>query len=444
MIPEKIKGLMQKLIDNRFEAYVIGGAVRDTIMGIEPHDWDIFTNATGEQILDIFPKGVVMGSDERQAKILTVIVEGTEISQYRANGARTETGSNLKDHIMTCDFTVNALCMNINEEIIDYVNGKNDIVYKVVRFVGNPLDRMKEDPLRILRGIRFWETFGKFEDIQIVLDNLDLLDTIPRERIREEFMKILSTKTGLQNLWCDGIINKISSHFKSVRGLDGGDKHNELVDQHMIDCAKLCGELTSNNLLKFACYIHDIGKGVTRDEDENGVSFIEHEKIGRDIVEEIMNDLKFSKDDIKYVTTLVYRHMFGYMKNVNEKGYITLFKELDESKIRIMDYVTMIYCDTQSNRKNEKVSFLDFCEKDNIGNILDVYYKLKYDKNKPFSEIDLDIGGKEVIEVCNVSQGKEVGEILTEVFDKVNDGKLENSRPVLMNYLRTRNKRELK
>ena len=262
MITIKVKKLMQKLLDNGFEAYIVGGAVRDYFMRLTPKDYDIFTNATGEEILKIFPNGNVIGGEERQEKILTVIVDGIEISQYRSNGDRTETGSSLKEHLATCDFSINSIAMDINEKIIDEHNGIDDIYSKKLKFVNNPLDRIKEDPLRILRGIRFWTKYRglTFEDIHVVLENIDLLDTLPTERIREEFMKIIKYPDGITSLWCDDIIYKIFPELKDVVDMKGGDHHDETVNQHMGNNYKEACKITDNTLLKLACFLHDIVK----------------------------------------------------------------------------------------------------------------------------------------------------------------------------------------
>ena len=122
---------MQGLLDHGYDAYIIGGAVRDLVIGGEPADYDIFTNATGEQILTIFPDGKIIGGKERQEKILTVIVDGVEVSQYRSNSSRSRTGYTLSTHLATCDFRMNAMAMDIDGTISDYHFGEFDIEDKI-------------------------------------------------------------------------------------------------------------------------------------------------------------------------------------------------------------------------------------------------------------------------------------------------------------------------
>ena len=447
-IPDNIKGIMQKLLDNNYDAYIIGGAIRDYFLGIEPHDWDIFTNATGDQILKIFPGGKVLGGEERQEKILTVIEEGNEVSQYRSNGDRTKTGNSLYTHLSTCDFTVNAIAMDINGKIYDPYTGIYDIRDKVLRFVGNGKDRIKEDPLRILRGIRFWSTFPRFADIGMVLENLDLLDTLPIERIREEFLKIIKHPQGIENLWNKGIIYKIIPELKKVLIMEGGDHHDETVDNHMQNSFREACKITDNVILRLAIFLHDIGKGYTKTEsnthevvlDKNGCPYLEridhethfyqHEKVGAKITEEIMERLKFSKEEIKYVTTLIKLHMFGYNEKITDKTYVKFFDKLEQNNISILDYIMLIYCDHQGNLAKPRIKFGDFLKSNYL---YQNYLRLKSDK-KPFNVNDLEVDGRDIINV-GYKPGKIIGEIKNKLFDLVYDDKLINRRDILLEQL---------
>ena len=455
MIPTKVKKLMQKLLDNKFDAYIIGGAVRDTLLGIEPHDWDLNTNGTGEQILKLFPSGVVIGNEERQKRILTVIFDDVEISQYRKNGDRTETGKRLIDHQWTCDFYMNALAMDIDEKLCGDLTikrcGQEDIENKVLRFVGNPLDRIKEDPLRILRGIRFWTKYPiRFEDIQVVLDNIDLLDTLPKERIRDEFMKIISYPNGIENLWCDGIIYKIIPELKDVVDMKGGDYHDENVNRHMENAFKEACKVTDNTLLRLACFLHDIGKGVTQTFENKVIMsgkcnlnivgesiieqthFYEHENKGEEMMIKRLGILKFSSDDIFYVIKLIRLHMYSYKAMPSKKSYIRFFNKLDEAKIPIGDFIILIYCDYQANIAKPRIKFGDFVK----GNwLLNKYYEIKYSE-EPMTVKDLKVSGKDVIEILKIKPGPKVGEKLNEMFELVMDGELKNCRADLLNKLK--------
>ena len=430
IIPENVKEIMQKLLDSNFEAYIIGGAVRDYLLDKEPHDYDVFTNATGEQILKIFPAGKVLGGEERQAKILTVIVDGVEVSQFRKSGDRTETGTDLITHQSTCDFTINSIAMDINGEIFDKFHGRHDIILRVVRFVGDANDRIKEDPLRILRGIRFWADFGTFKNMREVINNLDLLDTLPRERIREEFMKILKSKSGIENLTCDNIIYKIIPELEKTKGMNGGQHHDEKVDRHMENAFKESCKITDNTLLRLACFLHDIGKGYTQslDEYDEQTHFYEHEMEGCKLMEKRLEELKFSKEEIKYVTTLIRLHMYSYKTEPGKKSYIKFFNNLENANIPIEDYIMLIYCDNQGNMSKPRIKFGDFIK----GNWLyKKYYEIKY-SDEPMTVKDLKIGGKDLIEKFGLKPGPEIGKILNMLFTLVMDGEVKNTRAELL------------
>ena len=213
IIPENVKEKMITLIKHNYDAYIIGGAVRDIILNKKPHDYDINTNATGEEILELFPKGIVIGNEERQNKILTVIVDKIEISQYRSNGDRTQLGNNLKIHLSTCDFAMNALAMDIAGNIIDLHDGFADIKMNKVRCVGCPENRFKEDPLRILRAIRqsLQLNFKIDSDLHDALyENMILLKKISIHRIREEFLLMLK----YPNKCCINLTNLSSNIIK--------------------------------------------------------------------------------------------------------------------------------------------------------------------------------------------------------------------------------------
>ncbi len=443
---------MGKLIKNKYEAHIIGGAIRDRLLHLEPKDYDIFTNATGEQILKIFPRGTVIGGEERQNKILTVIVDGVEISQYRNNGDRTKTGSSLEEHQATCDFTINSIAMDINEKIIDKHNGQNDLETKTLRFVGVPFDRIKEDPLRILRGIRFWTKYRgmRFEDIRVVLDNMDILDTLPKERIRDELIKIIKYPQGIINLWCDGIIYKIFPELAQVEHMKGGDFHDETVDAHMRESFKIACDVTSSPLLRLACFLHDIGKGITYTEAianevilskdgspmlervEQKIHFYEHENKGQEMMEKRLAHLKFSNDDIKYIGSMIRLHMYSYKTDPSKKSYIKFFNKLEQAKIPIEDYIILIYCDHQANLAKPRIKFGDFIK----GNwLLKKYYEIKFSE-EPMKVSDLKVSGVDVMKIRNIKSGKEVGVVLRNLFELVMDGELKNKRAELLNKLK--------
>lgn len=433
-IPQHVKQLMQQLIDSGYECFIIGGAVRDMLLKKVPHDYDLFTNATGEQILSVFPQGVVMGGEERQKKILTVIVDGIEISQYRSNGDRTEVGTSFTHHINTCDFTINAMALDIEGNLRDHVGGCDDIYYEKIRFVGDSEARIREDPLRLFRAIRFSSTLNfSFDEIDVIKKHLHLIDTLPKERIRVELHKILQTERGIVLLDYYGFLSRMLPDWEIMRMLDGGKHHNETVHQHLLYAFIESKKLTDNPLVHLAALLHDIGKGVTHSYDEEGdIHFYEHESIGAKMVEFWMTNMKYSKEDIKFVVCLVRNHMWDY-DNASHRSLVKHFNYFKEAGVSIMDYLIVLYSDNQGNQKNKRQKFSEFVEKRGL---IQKYYELVY-STTPFTVADLAIKGQDLLDMGMV-QGKAVGEFLASIYDLVMDGVLPNNRPELMNYARSK------
>ncbi len=436
MIPDKIKGMMQVLLQNGYEAYIVGGAIRDYYFGVKPKDYDIFTNATGKQILEMFPEGKIIGGEERQEKILTVIVHGVEISQYRKNGDRTKTGNTLSEHQATCDFTINSIAMDVDGNIIDPYRGTKHIEIKKLMFVGIPQERVDEDILRLLRGIRFASKYKLQLDSDtefIIVRNVYKIKELPQERVRKELMKILSCSKGMDYLIYYGYINFIFPEYKTIKDMEGGQHHKEFVHSHLLNSFEEACKITDNILLRLACFLHDIGKGQTQTFEENGeqTHFYQHENIGEEIVRKRMNNLKFSNDDIKYVTTLVRCHMYTYKDKPGKKSYIKFFNKLESANIPIEDYIMLIYSDHQSNMSKPRIKFGDFIKENWL---YKKYYEIKYSE-EPMKVSDLKISGQDVIEILEIKPGPQVGETLNIIFDLVMDGKLKNDRAELMNSL---------
>jgi tRNA nucleotidyltransferase/poly(A) polymerase len=450
MIPNNIKDIMQQLLNNGKEAFIIGGAVRDKLMSIEPHDYDIFTNATGEEILTIFPQGKVIGGEIRQAKILTVIVDGVEVSQYRSNGDRTETGKSLKEHVLTCDFTINAMAMDCEENIIDYVGGRQDINSKILPFVGSACERVEEDPLRVYRGIRFAAKYNL--TMATAMDNdcaafiynnfisvntyhIDIPERLPKERIREELLKIIQIPNGLQLLDKYNMLGYIIPEWENCKGLDGGPHHNETLDEHMFIALDTARQYTNNPLLLLGVFLHDIGKplSVGVKEDSGLTTFYNHHTIGSNYVKVWMREYKFSEDDIKYITVLIIQHMMGKTGLLSQRTFASICNDLVNAKITPEDMLVVTFSDNQANRLNPRLKYNDFITNNGF---LQRYYEAKYGRFG-FNPNDLEINGKDIINIMEIS-GPAIGVVKKELFDMVCDGTIINRRDRLIEELRNR------
>ena len=431
-IPEKVYKIMQTLIDDNHEVYIIGGAVRDLMMCDEPHDYDLFTDATGEEILSLFPYGKIIGSETRRNKILTVIVDGIEVSQYRANGNRTETGISLEDHLNTCDLTINSMVMDINGKITDPHHGRTDIHDRIVRSVGDPRNRIEEDKIRAFRAIRFAAKYDFHIDKHLcdAIWDTDLSD-VPIERIREEILKIIMYPHGLEMMDQFGLLEKVIPEFSLCCGMNGGHHHDETVDYHMFNAQNTACGITDNPILVFTCAFHDIGKGSSyQPKPDDDISFHHHEKVGAEIIHDVMERMKFSTNDIKYVETLISEHMFGWHPKGTTKMFVRHFGRFERAGITIEEYVTLQYCDHQGNQKNRQIKFGDWmCNNE----LIHKYYELKH-SSTPFGIKDLDVDGHDLM-AFGVPAGPDVGAKLDELLERVLNGEIPNEYYILINSI---------
>ncbi len=431
-IPANVLVIMKHLQHKGHEAYVIGGAVRDVILGQEPHDWDIFTSASGKEILELFPQGKVIGGEERQSKILTVIVDDVEVSQFRSSGDRTKTTDSVAKHIRTCDFTINAMCLNANGDLFDVTSGQKDLDDGEFGCIGEPHERIKEDPLRILRSVRFMVKLGlAFRHMGTFKEFGYLIGNLPKERIREEFLKIIEYDGGLERLISTGLIKYILPKFLENVGVNGGQHHNETVDAHLLYAFNTARRISDNKMLWLTALLHDIAKGETFTQDETGVHFFGHEDAGSKYAKEWMKELGFAQHEIQFVYTLIKNHMWQFDETLSKRSFINHYRDFDDNAIDIVDFVALKYCDHQGNQANPRVKYADFVKKSPL---IKKYYDLKFSK-EPFKVSDLVVKGQDLLDRGH-KPGPKVGEILKDLFEKVLDGELTNERHVLMNYIK--------
>ena len=434
IIPKKVKDIMQRLLDNNFEAYIIGGAIRDTILGIKPHDWDIFTNCSGKQLSFLFPTSKIIGNEERQSKILTVIVNGVEVSQYRSNGDRTKTGNTLNKHLSTCDYNVNAIACDINGNIIDKYNGHQSLFLGNFNFVGNGIDRINEDPLRLMRGLRLLIHHKLKPDTQtkhILKKYGYLLKQLPPERIRDEFMKLLKYPDSIDVLNEYAFLKYIIPELTDLIGLDDGPHHDEGdCYNHSVKAYKNSCKITNNCLIRLATLLHDIGKKPASKIIDGEITFHNHEMDSEKLVRQLMNRLKFSNKDILFVATMARLHMMGPVNKMRDVTFAKIASKMNTAGIEPEDMVVLTYSDNQANMSKVRLSFHTFLIENPF---LRKYYEFKYGR-KPFNKTDLEINGTDLIKL-GVEPGPEIGTILQNVYDAVHDGKVINRKDRLMEYV---------
>jgi putative nucleotidyltransferase with HDIG domain len=329
-VPQEILDLCQVLRNAGFEAYLVGGCVRDLLIGREPKDWDITTNATPEKIQELFEEtfyenkfgtvGVVTKSENPRLKVV-------EITPYRVEGKYSNArhpdevtfSDNLSDDLKRRDFTVNAIAYDpIEKKLVDEHDGAEDLKRKVIVAVGNPDERFQEDALRTLRAIRFSAELDFAIDgktATAIARDSDQLAKISKERIRDEFTRLLQSDRPMQAIFVAqklGILKYIITELEEAIGVDQNQAHSFDVFEHLLRSLQDAADKKWSLEVRLAALLHDIGKPASRrwSDEKKDWTFHGHEVIGARMAEKILHDLRYSNETIKTVVDLIRWHMF--------------------------------------------------------------------------------------------------------------------------------------
>ena len=313
--------ILSELESHGFEAYMVGGCVRDSIMGREYNDIDITTNALPEQIIEVFSSYKVVPTGIKHGTV-TVLCGGTpfEITTYRIDGKYTdhrrpdnvEFTSDITADLARRDFTINAVAMDRNGCLVDPFDGISDMKAGIIRCVGDPEKRFSEDALRIMRAVRFASQLGFAIDddtAKAVHDMKDLLQNISNERIRDELDKLVCGKNCADVLMgYSDVITAVIPEFKPSIGLDQRSPyHKYTVWEHIV---RAVGFAPENDVkLRRTLLFHDIGKPACMKLDETGRGhFKQHDRVGAEITEKVMKRLRYDTKSISYATALIANH----------------------------------------------------------------------------------------------------------------------------------------
>ncbi len=321
MIPEKVQNVITALVEGGFQAYLIGGCVRDLLLNRTPGDWDVATDAVPAQVMDTFPQSVPSG-----IKYGTVLIEGTpivEITTFRregpySDGRRPDTvefSRSLEEDVSRRDFTVNGLAMSTTGRVIDHVRGLEDLKARVIRAIGDPDQRFDEDALRLIRAVRFVSQLGftvEPETLKAIHRKADSIQRVAAERVREEFSKILLSPRpgdGVRLLGTTGLLRSIIPELYACKSFDQDSKyHDKDVFEHLLKTTDAVPPILP---LRLAALFHDIAKPLTRTEGkQQGEShYYGHDKKGADMTKDILTRLRFDKKTTLTTASLVREHM---------------------------------------------------------------------------------------------------------------------------------------
>jgi tRNA nucleotidyltransferase (CCA-adding enzyme) len=454
-IPSGAKFIIDQLYKNGYEAFVVGGCVRDSLMGKEPKDWDITTSASPYDVKEIFSRTVDTGIKHGTVTVLVDKV-GYEVTTYRIDGEYKDSRhpeeviftQDLKEDLRRRDFTINAMAYNDTVGVVDEYNGMNDLKNRIIRCVGVPSERFEEDALRILRAIRFSAQLG----FSIDSDTKDAmrkyahtLDKISAERIKVEMDKTLMSNNPkkIYDAYELGITKIYLEEFDNMIGvLQENPNHMYDVGQHTL-CAieKLSNILKDDNLTKYSgelysekeklalmwtILLHDIGKPSCKFFDEKGVAhFHNHELVGVDMAAKIFNRLKFDNYTADLAKKLIRWHDYRFVNK-----HISIRKSMNKIGVDIFEYLFLIKrADTLAQNITtieQKLKDLDFSY--NI-------FKDICDKSQCVSLKDLAIDGRDLIEL-GIKPGRKIGEYLKQLLEIVIEDPSLNDKKILIDKLK--------
>ncbi len=436
-LPQPVTELMNLFKNKGFEIYIVGGAVRDILMNREVTDWDFTTNAKPEEMLAFLPEDAYYTNAFGTVGIPKETGNPFEITTYRtehgySDNRRPDTvswGKTLQEDLERRDFTINALAINTKKEVIDLYNGKNDIEKKIIQTVGEPSDRFSEDALRMMRAIRIaTELEFTIEDktFEAIKTNAKLIEKISRERVRDELLKILSSKTpelGITLLRESGILALIIPELEKTFGVEQkspGRHHIYDVWTHSINALTAVSERNTDPIVRLATLIHDIGKPQTFRKLETGtITFYNHEVVGAAIAKRIAERLRFSNEQKEKLWRLVRFHQFTVNEHQTDSALrrfiVNVTPELlnDMIDLRIGDRIGSGSTETSWRTEEFKKRLIEV-------------------QKQPFAVKDLKISGNDVMEVLGISPSPKVGEILNNLFNQVVEEGLPNERDVLL------------
>jgi tRNA nucleotidyltransferase (CCA-adding enzyme) len=458
-LPLMVRKILAKVAESGHEIFIVGGITRDLIMNRAGNDWDFTTDAPPEIINALFENsfydnrfgtvGIIDPTDE--TKDLLGKPKVYEITTYRKEWGysdqrhpdQVEWGKTVEEDLIRRDFTINAIAFkpvpaiqktNVKTwhfDVIDPHCGQKDINNKIIRAVGNPEERFKEDALRMLRAIRLATQLEfKIDEVTFgaIKNNVNLIEKVSWERIRDELLKMLSfpfAAEGYQLLRNSGLAQKILPEVERGFGIEQkspGRHHIYDVGEHSVYSLKYCP--SSDPIVRLAALIHDIGKPLVFKKEENGqITFYNHETVGAALAKNLANRLRLSGKDRDRLYLLVRWHQFSVDERQTDKAIRRFIRNVGKENLE---------------------DILDVRTADRLGGgAQETSWRLERYKDKlievqkqPFTVADLKIDGHDVMEISGLKSGPQVGEVLKELFGEVEEDMNKNKRQFLLKRLK--------
>lgn len=439
-IPKEVLALTEKLEAAGYEAWVVGGCVRDLILKRKPNDWDITTNATPEQIQGLFDHtyytntfgtvGIVTESEEETLKVI-------EVTPYRLEGKYSDArrpdkvtfSQNLEDDLKRRDFTINAMAFSPSKgKLIDLYDGIKDTKDTLVRAVGEPSARFAEDALRLVRAIRIAAELNftiEPQTKEAMTRNAAQLAKISKERIRDEFVRIINSSKPMKALVLAqsmGLLEFIAPELEQGIGIEQNQAHSFDVFEHNLRSLQHAANKDWTFEVRLAALYHDIGKPKTRrwSEEKHDWTFYGHDVVGAKITQKSLNNLRFSRETVEKIQTLVRWHMFfSDPDKITLSAVRRIIKNVGRENIE--DLVQLRICDRIGTGRPKEQPFRLRKYQSMIAQAL----------RDPISVGMLNIDGKHVMEVTHEKPGPRIGWVLHALLEEVLDEPTKNTRDYL-------------
>lgn len=435
LLPEKVNTIIHTIQAAGFEAYAVGGCVRDSILGREPDDWDITTSAKPEEIKKLFKRTIDTGIEHGTVTVMFG-KEGFEVTTYRIDGEYEDSRhpkevtftSNLREDLKRRDFTINAMAYNDEVGLVDIFEGISDIEKKVIRCVGDAKERFTEDALRMMRAVRFSAQLGYSiaDSTKAAIRNLaPTLQKISAERIQVELVKLVTSDNPdyLKIAYETGITAEVLPEFDlCMETAQNNPHHMYSVGEHTLWAMKY---IENDKVLRLAMLFHDMGKPKALTTDEKGIHhFHGHNEISSQISREVLRRLRFDNDTIHKVEKLVFYH--DYRPALTDKSIRRFVTKIGKDLFPL--YLLVQKADTlaQSDYKREE-------KLENIESERQIFEGI-LEREECLCLKDLAVSGKDLIDY-GIKPGKEIGEILNYFLEMVIEDPKLNQKEILLNNL---------
>lgn len=434
-LPQKVSNIIDSLTKAGYEAYAVGGCVRDTILGKEPMDWDITTSAKPEETKKIFSKTIDTGILHGTVTVL-MGQEGFEVTTYRIDGTYEDSRHpkeviftpSLREDLKRRDFTINAMAYNDTTGLVDEFNGIDDINKQIIRCVGDPEERFTEDALRMMRAVRFAAQLGfsieekTWEAIGVLSQDLRKISV---ERVQVELVKLLLSDypQNLRSLYETGITKAVLPEFdRMMETTQNNPHHCYTVGEHVI---KSLTQIKKDKVLRLTMLLHDVAKPVCKTVGIDGTDhFNGHPHTGSKMAEDILKRLKFDNDTIERVSRLIVAHDDNPPLTERDIRCAVVRCGIEQYPDLFAVKRADILAQSEYNR-SEKLSYVDGYE---------AWYQKILAQNQCLAIKDLAVSGRDLI-ACGIQPGPKLGETLRDLLEIVLEEPEKNAKDTLLTII---------